>query len=196
MIIILEIDLCMERDGMAKTISFGLSVSEVQEAIKEVEAYQNDLNRKCEELCSRLTTEGIQIAQTHIGSSGFGKYIHLDSEITSEKAGCKAILYMEDTTKIKSEWRTKEGVRSAEISPMLMLEFGSGLKAENPANIPGVGTGTFPGSKHGTEPGWYYMDLEGNWHYSTGISPKMPMYYAAKELREKVAAIAREVFGT
>ena len=75
-----------------------------------------------------------------------------------------------------------------------MLEFGSGLKAENPANIPGVGTGTFPGGKHGTEPGWYYMDLEGKWHYSTGISPKMPMYNAGKELREKVVAIAREIF--
>lgn len=179
---------------MAKKISFGLSVSEVQAAIKEIKAYQNDLVRKCELFCEKLCAEGIQIAQAHIGSSGFGKYIHLGSEITSEKAGCKAILYMEDTTKIKSEWQTKEGVRSAEISPMLMLCFGSGLKAENPANIPGVGTGTFPGGKHGTEPGWYYMDLEGNWHYSTGVSPKMPMYYACKELREKVVEIAKEVF--
>ena len=180
---------------MVKRISFGLSVAEVQAAIKEIKAYQNDLNRKCEELCRRLTAEGIQIAQAHIGSSGFGKYIRLSSEITPEKAGCEAILYMEDTTKIKSEWQTKEGVRSAEVSPMLMLEFGSGLKAENPANIPGVGAGTFPGGKHGSEPGWYYMDLEGNWHYSTGVSPKMPMCYTGKELREKVVTIAREVFG-
>lgn len=178
------------------SISFGLSVREVQAAIKEIEAYQKDLNRKCEELCRRLTEEGIQIAQAHIGSSGFGKYIHLDSEIKSEKTGCKAIFYMEDATKIKSEWQTQEGVRSAEVSPSLMLEFGSGLKAENPANIPGVGTGTFPGGKHGTEPGWYYMDLEGHWHYSSGISPKMPMYHAGKELREKVLEIAKEVFET
>ena len=179
---------------MAKKISFGLSVKEVQNAIKEIKAYQNDLNRKTEELCRRLTAEGIQIAKSHIGSNGFGKYIHLGSEITPEQAGCKAMLYMADTAKIKSEWQTQDGVRSAEISPMLMLEFGSGLKAENPASIPGVGTGTFPGGKHGNEPGWYYMDLEGNWHYSTGISPKMPMYFAGKEMREKVLAIAKEVF--
>ncbi len=179
---------------MAKKIGFGLSVREVQSAIKELKAYQNDLNRKCEELCRRLTAEGIQIAQAHIGSSGFGKYIHLGSEITPQQAGCKAIFYMEDTTKIKSEWQTKEGVRSAEISPALMLEFGSGLKAENPANISGVGTGTFPGGKHGNKPGWYYMDLEGNWHYSTGISPNMPMYYAEKEIRDKIVTVAKEVF--
>lgn len=181
---------------MAKKISFGLSVSEVQNAIKEIKSYQNDLNRKCEELCRRLTVEGIQIAQSHIGSSGFGKCIHLGSEITPQKVGCKAIFYMEDTTKIKSDWQTKDGVKSAEVSPSLMLEFGSGQKAQNPANIAGVGTGTFPGGKHGNEPGWYYMDLDGVWHYSTGISPKMPMYYAGKELREKVLIISREVFGT
>lgn len=179
---------------MPKKISFGLSVREVQAAIKELKAYQNDLNRKCQLLCDKLCAEGIQVAQIHIGSSGFEKYIHLGSEISSEKAGCRAILYMEDTTKIKSEWQTKEGVRNAEISPVAMIEFGSGLKAENPANIPGVGTGTFPGGKHGSEPGWYYMDLEGNWHYSTGVSPKMPMYYVGKELREKVVDVAKEVF--
>ena len=181
---------------MAKKISFGLSVSEVQNAIKGIKTYQNDLNRKCELLCQKLCQEGIQIAKAHIGGSGFGKYIHLDSEITPQETGCKAIFYMEDTAKIKSEWQTKDGVRSAEVSPSLMIEFGSGQKAENPANISGVGAGTFPGGKHGNEPGWYYMDLEGNWHYSTGISPKMPMYYVGKELRERVLMIAREVFGT
>ena len=179
---------------MSTKISFGLSVKEVQNAIKEIKAYQNDLNRKCEKLCRRLTTEGIQITQSYIGSSGFGKYIHLGSEITPQQAGCKAVLYMEDTAKIKSEWQTLEGVKSAELSPVLCIEFGTGQKAENPAGIKGVGTGTFPGGKHGHEPGWYYMDLEGNWHYSMGISPKMPMYYAGKELREKVLKIAKEVF--
>ena len=182
---------------MSKVVKFGLSVKEVQNAIKEIKAYQSDLNRKCEELCRRLTQDGILIAKAHIGSSGFGKYIHLGSEITPQQAGCKAILYMEDTTKIKSEWQTLEGVQSAEVSPRLMIEFGAGLKAENPANIPGVGTGTFPGQTHAENlSGWWYMDLNNVWHHSTGVSPKMPMYFAGKEMREKVVAIAREVFGT
>jgi len=182
---------------MPKKISFGLSIREVQAAIKEVRAYQNDLNRKCEELCRRLTAEGIAVSQAHIGSSGFGKYIRLASEITPERAGCRAILYMEDTAKIKSKWKTKEGTKSATVSPMLMLEFGSGLKAQNPAGVSGVGTGTFPEQTHAEDPGgWWYMDLEGVWHHSTGVSPKMPMYFAGREMREKIVAIAKEVFGT
>lgn len=180
---------------MAKKISFGLSVQEIQAAIKEIKAYQNNLNRKCEELCRRLTAEGIVIAQAHIGSSGFGKYIHLGSEITPQQAGCKAIFYMEDSSKIVSQWQTLEGVKSAEVSPCLMIEFGSGLKSENPMNVPGVGTGTFPGGTHGADAGgWYYMDLNGEWHHSTGVSPQMPMYFAGKELRDKVLSIARDVF--
>ena len=119
---------------MSKVVKFGLSVKEVQNAIKEIKAYQSDLNRKCELLCQRLCAEGILIAQAHIGSSGFGKYIHLGSEITPQQAGCNAILYMKDTSKVQSEWQTLDGVQSAEVSPCLMLEFGSGLKAENPSH--------------------------------------------------------------
>ncbi len=177
---------------MSKKISFGLSVKEVQNAIKEIKEYQNSLPGKCEELCQRLSAEGIAIAQAHIGSSGFGKYVRLSSEISLEKAGCKAIFFMEDSQKIVSQWQNQDGVQRKEISPALMLEFGAGLPAQNPANIPGVGTGTY--GTHGNEPGWWYMDLEGQWHYATGVSPKMPMYNAGKELKDKVVEIAREVF--
>lgn len=177
---------------MAKKISFGLSVSEINRAIKELQSYQNSLDAKCQQLCERLCNEGIQIAQVHIGSSGFGKYICLSSEITPEKAGCKAIFFMEDSQKIISQWQNQDGEQSKEISPALMLEFGAGLPAQNPVGIPGVGTGTY--GTHGKEPGWWYMDLQGDWHYSTGVTPKMPMYNAGKELRDKVVAIAKEVF--
>lgn len=177
---------------MAKKISFGLSVSEINRAIKELQSYQNSLDAKCQQLCERLCNEGIQIAQAHIGSSGFGKYIRLSSEITPEKAGCKAIFFMEDSQKIISQWQNQDGEQSKEISPALMLEFGAGLPAQNHVDIPGVGTGTY--GTHGKEPGWWYMDLQGDWHYSTGVTPKMPMYNAGKELRDKVVAIAKEVF--
>lgn len=182
---------------MPKKISFNLSVESIRAAQQEIQKYQQDLSQKCEILCRRLTVEGIRVAQAHIGDSGFGKYIRLASDITPEQAGCRAVLYMEDTSKIVSEWKTLEGVKKATVSPMLMIEFGSGLQAENPANIPGVGTGTFPGQTHAENPGgWWYMDLDGVWHHSSGVSAKMPMYHAGKEMREKVAVVAKEVFGT
>ena len=178
---------------MSKPISFGLSVSEIDRAIKELREYQNNLDKKCEQLCFELCKAGMPIARSYIGESGFGKYIRLSSEITPEKAGCKAIIIMEDSQKIVSKWQNQDGVQSKEISPALMLCFGSGLKAKNPTDVPGVGAGSY--GEHGLEPnGWWYMDLNGVWHQSTGIEPKMPMYNAAKELKEKVVSIAKDVF--
>ena len=73
---------------MSKKISFGLSVKEIQNAIKEIKEYQNSLDGKCEQLCIELCKAGMPIARSYIGDSGFGKYIRLSSEITPEKAGC------------------------------------------------------------------------------------------------------------
>lgn len=100
-------------------------------------------------IVSQIDRRGISIAQAHIGSSGFGKYIHLSSEIIPEKAGCKAIFFMEDSQKIISQWQNQDGVQSKEISPALMLCFGSGLKAENPTGVPGVGAGSY--GEHGLD---------------------------------------------
>ena len=178
---------------MPKTITMTLSQSSIQNAIKELRQYQNDLNRKCEIFCQRLAELGIQTAKENTGN--FGKYISFTYEVKDRTKGCKTVMVATNTGIIHSEWQTKEGVKSADVSPILMCEFGSGLKAENPKGIPGVGTGTFPGQTHAEDPnGWYWMDLDGEWHHSYGVTPKMPMYHASIEMILNIQKIAREVF--
>ena len=178
---------------MPKKITISLSQSSIQNAIKELRQYQNDLNRKCEIFCQRLAELGIQTAKENTGN--FGKYISFTYEVKDRTKGCKAVMVATNTGIIHSEWQTKEGVKSADVSPILMCEFGSGLKAENTKWIPGVGTGTFPGQTHAEDPnGWYWMDLDGEWHHSYGVTPKMPMYHASIEMILNIRKIAREVF--
>lgn len=179
---------------MAKKFTTGLSASGFRKIAKQIHDYRKDLTDKCEEFAYRMAEEGIYIASIYASESGYTKYIRIDSELEYETFGCKAIVYMEDEHKIISQWKTKDGVKSAEVSPTLMLEFGAGLKAENPLSIPGVGTGTFPGGTHGNEPGWYYIDLDGKLHHCGGISANLPMYHTSVELRDKIVDIAREVF--
>lgn len=101
-----------------------------------------------------------------------------------------------DRAKITSVWKTKEGLKSAEVSPLLMAEFGSGQYAQNPNNIVGVGQGTFPGQKHAfDEEGWYWVGLDDKLYHSYGIDPSMPMYEASQALFETAVRVAREVFG-
>lgn len=178
---------------MPKTITMTLSQSSIQNAIKELRQYQSDLNRKCEIFCQKLAKIGIQTAKENTGN--FGKYISFTYEVKDRTKGCKAVMVATNTGIIHSEWMTKDGVKYADVSPILMCEFGSGLKAENPKGIPGVGTGTFPGQSHAEDPnGWYWMDLGGEWHHSYGVTPKMPMYHASIDMILNIQKIAREVF--
>lgn len=178
---------------MAKKLTANLSVEGIDNLIKQLNSYQDNLRKKCEEYVKKLSQKGIEVAQQNVGN--FGKYLTFTIKTNSEENGCTALVYVTNTGIIHSEWQTKEGIKSADVNPLLMVEFGSGLKAENPKNIPGVGTGTFPGGTHGNEPGWWYMDLGDVWHYSTGISPKQPMYKASLKIKDEAIRVAQEVFG-
>lgn len=176
---------------MARKITMNLSSKSMQAAIKELKAYQSDLNRKCEELCRRLIEAGIEVANAKIGESPLGKTITLQSKITPEKAGCKAVLIA------VGQIKQSEGYEP--FNTLLAVEFGAGIhynKTENPkANEFGMGVGTFPGQIHAfQEEGWYYLGNDNQWHHTYGVKATMPMYHASKEIREKVVPIAREVF--
>ena len=170
-----------------------LSKSSVDKLKKELEAYRNDLPRKCERIVTELSKKGIDVAKSNVGN--FGKYITFTYQIEPNTSGCKAVMLATNTGIIHSEWRTEDGVKSADVSPLFMVEFGSGLKAKNPLNVPGGGTGTFPGQSHATEPsGWWWMDLEGEWHHSAGLEPKAPMYKASIEMFNEVVKTVKAVF--
>lgn len=179
---------------MSKTISVNiLSQKSIQNAIKEIRNYQNDFHGKLKVFVSRLADAGIEVAQNNVG--GFGKYIVFSKEVDPAETGCTVIIHAKETGKIISSWLTKEGRKDAEVSPLLMAEFGSGFGAENPKNIPGVGQGTFPDQTHAKDPeGWYWKDLDGKLHHSKGIEAKMPMYKASLEIIEQCERIAKEVF--
>lgn len=181
---------------MAKRIKATLSQSSLRQAQQEIQRYKQEMLVKCRTVAERLCEAGIRVATENLG--GYGKYVTFSTEITPQKSGIKAVLMATNTGLIKSEWRTRDGEKSADVSPLLMAEFGSGLRANNPnASKFGMGTGTFPGQTHAENPeGWWYMDLEGEWHHSYGVTPTMPMYKASKEMMDNVTKIVREVFGT
>lgn len=179
---------------MAKQIKVRFSSQGMRELKTELENYKKDIIRKCEIFVKRLAQEGIVVAQGNTG--GFGKYITFSMQTDPKTDGCKTIVLATNTGIITSEWKTKDGIKTADVNPLLMVEFGSGFKAQNPMNVPGVGQGTFPNQQHAFDRGgWWYLDLNNEWHHSTGIEPKMPMYKARNHILECELRIAKEVFG-
>ena len=164
----------------------------LQQAIKQIESYRDDLPRKCQEICRRLAEEGVRVADAAINSVPIGKTITLTTDINPSKMGCQAIMKM-----IGRETRTEDG---RVFYTALAIEFGAGIRYNQTANPKasefGMGVGTFPGQTHAENPeGWYYLDSNGEWKHSYGVQASMPMYKASMEMRQKLDSIAKEVFG-
>lgn len=167
------------------------SIGDIQ---KQLDNYIKGYFNRLEQFEAQLANYGISVAQTNTG--GFGSKILFTLETNPQENGCSMLIRAVDSSKIYSVWQTKEGVATAEVSPLLMAEFGSGRYAENPKNIEGVGRGTFPGQTHAFDKeGWYWLGVDNVWHHSAGITPKMPMYKASQEMYGIASKIASEVFG-
>lgn len=170
-----------------------LSPSSIRQLQADLEKYKTELTAKCETFVKRLAEVGISVAKNNAGK--LGHYIVFSVRTDPKKDGCSGILLATETGKIVNKWRTKDGIKSADVSPLLMTEFGSGWKAENPLNVPGVGQGTFPDQSHAFDPdGWHWQELDGTWKHSKGISPEMPMFKASMEMQNAIFKTAKEVF--
>lgn len=175
--------------------SINLSVKGIQKLKKDLEHYRDViLPQKCQEYVKALAEEGVIIGQENVG--GFGKYITFSVQTEPIKDGCKALMIASENGQIISSWLSGGGIKTAEVSPLLMAEFGSGWGASNPMKIPGVGQGTFPNQQNAfKKEGWYWIDLDGNLNYSRGITAKMPMYKASIRIQEIAVKKAKEIFG-
>ena len=178
------------------TISItGLSQKEIKSAMKQLRMYQQETSEKIVRFAWRLADIGVSFAENNAGY--FGKYITFGRTVTAEKTGATAIVYAINKQLIVREWKLADDtIKTAEISPILMAEFGSGAKANNPdAGKFGMGRGTFPGQTHAFEEEWWWMTVDGEWKHSSSVSADMPMSQACSEMIANVRKIAKEVFG-
>lgn len=166
---------------MSKTISFGLSVREVQNAIKELRQYQSDLNRKCEILAQRLAEEGVNIAKVKIMQFPAVYTGELLNSIQSEPGAMISN---------GSQWIIYTG---CEWAPF--VEFGTGIIGSgNPHPDPGLANWKYDVNEHG-EAGWHYYK-DGKWNWTKGMPSRPFMYETGRDLRKIVPKIAKEVFGS
>ena len=157
----------------------------LQNAIKQLEAYKNDINRKTERFIEELARIGINVAMMTLATKGRG-----DSPRDADFA-----------VEIDNDGNAVRGVITVSSSSILFWEFGAGIKfngtsSPNPKAAEfGMGPGTYPGQTHVPDPGyWFYYDENGDSHYSVGTEATMPMHSASMEIIDNVYKIAREIF--
>lgn len=175
-----------------KQIQMRLETKSIKRAIKELEKYRDSLRAKSELFVSRLIDEGISVAYQHIGR--YTGYVEFVKDMQGGGSQCIGLLIGKDTQPYISSWIVKDGVRSVEVSGILMSEFGSGWLANVIWDVSGVGQGTFPGQKHAFDKRWFWTDVNGVKHSSIGEQPHYPMYFADMTMLSNIDHIAREVF--
>lgn len=173
-----------------KTLKADLSTEGIQSIIDQLNDYVNvELKHKADVLVRKLAEIGITVAEYSVYSD-FRPYIEFRYDTISLGAG---ELVGEDVKLIHRIWYTKGGQVSgkADISPLLMSEYGAG-----PYALQGH-RGTFPGQKNAFRSEWYWYDESGTKHSSeedyTMVSTQ-PMHRALLEMIRKAEAVAREVF--
>ena len=171
----------------------------VDKAIKSFENLKTEIHQKTQRFVEELISIGIDTAERNTGE--YAGFITFKRKISPEENGCDGVLIATDGQKLIREWRTKDGVRSVEVSPILMAEFGSGWLAsvlssgDYRSNELGVGQGTFPGQTHAFDSGgWWWTDLNGEKHHSYGEAPTYPMQAAMFAMLFEIDAIGKRVF--
>lgn len=167
-----------------KKISIDLSVSSIEEAIREIEEYKNSLTYKVAQFVERLASAGIPVIEENMYTEGDSSTEHN--------------VYV----KINSFGAYSEATLVLQGKDIAFIEFGAGVHYNG-----AVGTSPHPkgqemqltigsyGKGHGAEEYWWYVDESGAPIYSRGTKASMPMYKAGVEMRQTFINIAKEVFG-
>lgn len=168
---------------MAKKISISLSPKSIENAIKELNQYRDDLKRKNQIFIDKLSKIGLQVVQQTMES------------VPDEEKGS---YYTEIINNSQGEM-VGVAIRLTG-DKVLFIEFSAGITfGTDSYPLPSgykYGMGTYPGKGHWNDPnGWWYIDENGEKHHSYGNRAYMPMYHAEQAIVMQIRSIAKEVFG-
>lgn len=160
-----------------KTITMNLSAASIDSAIKQLKEYKTELRKKAQKICEKLAVSGAVNV-----SLGYATAIY-----TGSKDYSVTVEEIRDGYRILADGETA-----------LILEFGAGVTygyGHPQADEFGMGPGTYPDGKgHWNDPAGWWIPKEHGGGHTYGNPPTMAMYETAKELRDRVLDVAREVF--
>jgi len=152
----------------------GLNASDIDAAVRQLERYRDDLERKAKLICYRLADYGARRADIRFSTALYDGQNDVQISVEEIDGGYRIC---------------------ANGEAVLFIEFGSGVTYGYGHPDPqGYGPGTYPGKGHWNDPNGWWIPKDAGGGHTYGNPPAMAMYMTAQELREEVARVAREVF--
>lgn len=169
-----------------KTINVQLSEAGIQQAVKEIDEWNKQLQERVRKFTVRLADEGYSITR-----------VKLDAVPAEYKPG--SVDVWADTS--ADGYLTYKASYYMKGHAAIFIEFGAGVyyntglgASVHPKGVElgfEIGSWSFSdkGMKLAGNPGWFYGGK-----YTHGTPTYMPMYSGAQELATKIQSIAKEVF--
>ena len=164
---------------MSKVIRMSLSTKDIAQAIKELKAYRDSIERMEKQFLEELANIGLNEARVGFTTAMYDGVN--DSEVTLET--------------IENGYRIV-----AKGEAVAFIEFGAGVyhnptepyPKARPDGIVGIGE---YGKGYGKRQAWGYKDESGELHITHGNPAAMPMWHASEEMRNSILKKAKKVFG-
>lgn len=180
---------------MAKhVINVSLNEKSIDDAIRELEKYKRDFDRKLELFARKLAQTCMRLEKVNLSMFPAEEW-NADTGQTGVNSSGTTIQDILDSIDYKPGEVITNGyvyyvVTGNEFAPY--VEFGTGIIGQkNPHEAP---TWAYDINKHG-ESGWVYVDSNGHKQWTKGMRAKPFVFMSVMELSTKVSEIAREVFG-
>lgn len=171
-----------------KKIVVRLDPKSVAEAIKELNQYKQDIEKKVTLLMQRLTDLGAEVARVKIVSMG----AYYSGELLSGVEG-----YFSPSLNVGFVRVTSDHVA--------FVEFGTGVVGQANPHKNGeylskaawqYATGPKIFTTQNGRVGWIYPTDDGGFRFTEGMESRPFMYETALEIQREFPRIAKEVFGT
>lgn len=167
-------------------VSFELSVSSVENALKELERYSKRFMVASELFCQKLAALGVRTIDAYYSAApGDADKAHTTSYEKVEQDDSHVVF--------RISLRGKD---------MLFVEFGSGVfynenlhGSPHPKGVElGMTIGDYPGLGQGQYDSWFYRDEGGEWHITNGQQAACTIPTAMNEMRQNILNAAQEAW--
>lgn len=159
-----------------KSIDMDLSTQSINRAIKEVQAFRNELKAKCWELVQALTMEGAEIAKMQV--------VSMDAFDTGE---------LEQSIQGMFFPGERCGFVIAGAPYAIYVEYGTGIIGKESPHPEADGNYDYDVHQHG-DGGWVYKsDKDGQFHWTAGYVSRPFMYNTLRWLEEAAPDRASEI---
>nr|DAL48190.1 MAG TPA_asm: tail component protein [Caudoviricetes sp.] len=177
---------------MARKITMSLSTDSIQKAIDELNKYSDELTYKARLLAEKLAEQGVEIARVQISDLNAVFRGELLASINASYVG---------SMPSGGIWAVVAGSDHA-----IFVEFGTGIVGKGspyPGKLPDGVSWEYASGKtiHQLSDGrygWFYPvgdKKDKKWYFTEGMPSRPFMLMTANELKRKVKAVAKEVFG-